>query len=122
MSSKIHFLKKSVKLLNKKFVRVGKYKFFAKYIFIIAIILVISNYGIYIVIRQLLYSQTCFTRQHVSSDSRCLYILNSKVFEKGTRSKPHQGHPCGMDVTSIIPGFHLADVAKHLDPNYKGTI
>src|SRR3989344_4193260 len=69
----------------------------------------------------------CFLKDRIiqdikTSDSRCLYILNNKVFEEGTKRSPHKGPPCGMDVPSIIPSFHLADVAKYLDPNYKGTI
>ena len=69
-----------------------------------------------------IYGQTCFTPQTAASDSRCLYILQGKVYEKGTRSKPHQGNSCGTDVTSIIPSFHFSDLAKYLDPNYVGNI
>ena len=66
--------------------------------------------------------QTCFTTAQVSSDSRCLYILNNKVYEKGTRSAPHQGHPCGTNVTSVIPSFHTDSPATYLDPTYVGDI
>lgn len=60
----------------------------------------------------------CMTTAQVQSDSRCLFILSGKIFEKGTRAKPHKGNTCGTDVTAIIPSFHNANVAKYLDPNY----
>lgn len=72
--------------------------------------------------RNYIVGQTCFTTQTVSSDSRCLYILQGKVYEKGSRSKPHQGNSCGTDVTSIIPSFHFGDLPKYLDPNLVGSI
>lgn len=68
------------------------------------------------------YAQTCFTRQQVSSDGRCLYVMNNKVYEKGSRSEPHQGHPCGTDVTSMIPVTHQMNIPTYLTPNYKGDI
>jgi hypothetical protein len=67
-------------------------------------------------------SQTCFTPAQVQADSRCLYILSKKVYVKGTRNAPHQGHACGTDVTSIIPSFHASSPATYLDPNYVGDI
>ena len=66
--------------------------------------------------------QTCFSTPQVSSDNRCLYILNNKVYEKGTRSSPHNGHPCGSDVTSVVPSSHTSNAATYLDPNYVGDI
>ena len=65
---------------------------------------------------------TCFTASQVASDSRCLYIYSGKVYEKGTKSKPHKSNPCGTDVTSIIPSFHFGNMAKYMDPNYRGDI
>lgn len=88
----------------------------------IVLIVFISNFGIIYAIRYLSRAQTCYTKEQVSSDSRCLYIWSEKVFEIGSKSKPHHGHPCGMDVTAIIPGFHLADMVKYMDPNYLGNI
>lgn len=79
-------------------------------------------YGTYLTVRYFTYSQTCMTVQQVQSDSRCLYILSGKIYQKGSRSKPHQGNPCGTDVTSIIRSFHTASPAKYLDPNYVGNI
>src|SRR3989344_3731012 len=93
-----------------------------KFLFLIAVMIVTANLGLAYVIRYFSRAQTCFTKEEVASDSRCLYIWDNKVFEKGTRSSPHQGHPCGMDVSSLIPSFHMADMAKYLDPNYKGNI
>lgn len=69
-----------------------------------------------------IYGQTCFTPQTVSSDTRCLYILQGKVYEKGTRSKAHQGTACGTDVTSVIPSFHFGNLPKYIDPNFVGNI
>lgn len=65
---------------------------------------------------------TCFTTAQVASDSRCLYIYSGKVYEKGTKSKPHKSNPCGTDVTSIIPSFHFGNMAKYMDNNYRGDI
>src|SRR3990167_1338109 len=93
-----------------------------RYILLVILMMVIANAGVAITVRLLTFSQTCFTKAQVAADSRCLYIWDNKVFEKGTRSSPHQGHPCGMDVSSLIPSFHMADMAKYLDPNYKGNI
>lgn len=67
-------------------------------------------------------SQTCFTTTQVKSDSRCLYILDGSVYEKGSRSKPHHGHACGSDVSSVIPSYHLSNPAKYLTPGYVGDI
>lgn len=65
---------------------------------------------------------TCYNAAQVASDSRCLYIFRGKVYEKGTKSKPHKSNPCGTDVTSIIPSFHFNNMANYMDPNYRGDI
>ncbi len=65
---------------------------------------------------------SCVASSSIASDSRCLYVMNGNVYQKGSKSSPHQGHPCGMDVSSIIPSFHIADVAKYLDPNLVGSV
>ena len=67
-------------------------------------------------------AQSCFTMTQIQSDSRCLYIYKTSVYEKGTRSSPHQGNPCGSDVTAFIPESHLLDKVGHLDPNYQGDL
>ena len=79
--------------------------------------------GTYYTVRYFLQAQSsCFTVQDVQNDSRCLYILSGKVYEKGTRDAPHKGNPCGTDVTSIILSFHTDNPALYLDPNLKGTV
>lgn len=96
--------------------------FVSRFAFQILFILVVANIGLFYAASYISRAQTCFTTAQVTSDNRCLYIWSGKVFEKDTRTNPHKGHPCGMDVTSIIPGFHLADMAKYMDPTYKGNI
>jgi len=92
------------------------------YGFHIWFLLFLVNVVIFYTLQYNTHGQTCLTSAQVQSDSRCLYILNGKVYEKGTRSSPHQGHPCGTDVTSIIPSFHTSGAATYLDPNYVGDI
>ncbi|HSW89160.1 MAG TPA: dockerin type I domain-containing protein [Candidatus Saccharimonadales bacterium] len=65
---------------------------------------------------------SCMTKAQVASDSRCLYIVSDQVYEKGSRNSPHHGHPCGTDVTSILPSSHINDKAGHLLPNYIANI
>ncbi len=90
---------------------------------IAGIMIVILGVVILLKMPQPSYSQTCMTRQQVSSDTtRCLYIIDSTVYKKGSRSSPHKGHPCGTDVTTIIPSFHAATASKYLTPNLVGTI
>lgn len=70
-------------------------------------------------------STTCFTTASVAADSRCLYILDGYVYQKGSRSSPHKGNACGTDVSSIIPSFHretVSAIARYLDPNKVGQI
>lgn len=68
------------------------------------------------------FAQTCMTREQVSTDARCLYVANEKVYEKGTQVEPHQGHPCGTDVTSILPATHTMDIPTRLTPNFVANI
>lgn len=65
---------------------------------------------------------TCMTTAQVASDSRCLYILSGQVYEKGTRSSPHQAHPCGTDVTAVVPASHINNKASYLLPTYVANI
>lgn len=65
---------------------------------------------------------SCMTVAQVSSDNRCLYIASGKVYEKATRAAPHQGHPCGTDVTAVLPADHLDNPASYLLPNYVANI
>ncbi len=84
--------------------------------------LIVVTYLLYVQGIHFIYGQTCFTTQTVSSDSRCLYILSGSVYEKGTKSKPHQGNACGTDITNVIPSFHAGDAVRYLDPNFVGKI
>src|SRR2546423_6477225 len=87
------------------------------------ITLFVVNFVVFEAIRYFSNAQnSCMTMQQIQSDNRCLYIYNGKIYEKGTKSDPHQGHPCGSDVTQIIPATHLAGIAQYLDPNYKATV
>lgn len=96
--------------------------FIRRYSLHIVFILFLANIGLVYAIRLITKSKTCFTTGEVAADARCLYILNGHVYEKGTRFLPHKAHPCGIDVTAIIPAFHLEDAAKYLDPTYTGDI
>lgn len=58
----------------------------------------------------------------MQSDSRCLYSYNGNVYEKGSRSRPHHGHDCGSDVTTVMPSGHVRNMARYLDPNLVGSI
>lgn len=67
-------------------------------------------------------AQTCMTREQIRTDSRCLYIVNNKVYQKGSRTAPHFGHSCGTDVTSAIPSTHTSNLATYLAPNYVSDV
>src|SRR5690242_1600906 len=82
------------------------------------IIVVVSNFVLLYAIHYFLMASTCMTPQQVAADNRCLYIWGRQVFEKGTRANPHQGHPCGTDVTSVIPASHIGNQASYMLPNY----
>lgn len=93
------------------------------FIFSSLVIVVLGLGGTYYTVRYFLQAQSaCFTVQEIQNDSRCLYILNGKVYEKGTRDAPHKGNPCGTDVSSIILPFHTDNPVLYLDPNLKGTV
>lgn len=93
-----------------------------KFKIFLSLFILVVGYLLYVQATHLIYGQTCFTPQTVSSDTRCLYILSGNVYQKGTKSKPHQGNSCGTDVTNIIPSFHGGDAARYLDPNFVGKI
>jgi hypothetical protein len=88
------------------------------YVVLVFILLIAIQYAVTLSIK----AQSCFTLQQIQTDSRCLYIYQSSVYQKGSRTSPHHGHPCGSDVTSVIPNSHLIDKIGHLDPNYQGEI
>src|SRR5713226_1855725 len=68
----------------------------------------------------------CMTITQVQTDNRCLYIWNNQVYQPlgATRALPHNSHPCGTDVTSIVPATHLgaAGMAAHLLPSYIANV
>lgn len=91
--------------------------FLVKYGFHIFFLFLLVNLITSYVIHFYILATGCMTRAQVASDSRCLYIVANGVFQKGDRSAPHQGHPCGTDVTSIIPPSHLGNPGFYLLPN-----
>ena len=109
----LHFIISSNKLV--KFKRL----FFSISGILFVLFLTITGYYL---TRFLRAQSSCLTREQVQQDNRCLYIYNTMIFEKGTRTSPHKGHACGMDVTSIIPQSHLLDKVGYLDPNYRGEL
>lgn len=86
------------------------------------LLLMLIGGGTYYAVRLYTRGQTCYSPSQVQQDSRCLYIYKDMVFEKGTKDAPHQGIPCGTDVTSQIPDSHILDKVGHLDPNYQGAV
>ncbi|MGI8420351.1 MAG: dockerin type I domain-containing protein [Candidatus Levyibacteriota bacterium] len=97
-------------------------KIFFEYGLHLWIVVFIMNVALFYAVNFYSLGKTCITPQQVQSDNRCLYILNGKVYEKGTRNDPHQGHPCGTDVTSVLPPSHTNNPAMYLLPNYIGDV
>ncbi len=91
-------------------------------VFNLILALILGLVGTYYAIRFFTRGQACFNLDQIANDSRCLYIYNGKVFEKGTRDNPHKGHQCGIDVSSLIPKSHMLDQIAYLDPNYLGDV
>jgi hypothetical protein len=86
------------------------------------VILVLVNATVLYTVHFFLMASTCMTTQQVAADNRCLYIWGKQVFVKGTRAEPHYGHPCGTDVTSVIPASHIGNQASYMLPNYVANI
>ena len=107
-----------------KFKNIRKTFFLSRFWFQLVFILFIANVVIFRVVQVYILSQNCLTIDQIINDQRCLYILGNNVYEKGTRAKPHQNHPCGTDVTEAIKTkpFHLTNPAKYLDPNFIAPI
>lgn len=70
----------------------------------------------------MLIASGCMTTQQVAQDSRCLYILSGKIYQQGTKGSPHKGHPCGTDVTSVVPASHLGAITTYLVPNHVADV
>lgn len=92
------------------------------YWFHLSVITIIVSFGIFKSMELRKFAQSCMTPAMVSSDSRCLYIYQNHVYQKGSRSVPHKSNPCGTDVTSFIPSFHFMSAAQYLDPTLVGTL
>jgi hypothetical protein len=96
--------------------------FIQKNMFSLIFIVFMANIGLLMAVRYYGKANECFDKNSLASNSLCLYVYNGKVYEKGTHDEPHRGHPCGEDVTSILPASHLGEMASYLDPSYKGDI
>lgn len=97
-------------------------KIFFSYGLHLWIMVFVINIAVFYVARYYSFGKTCLTPTQVQTDNRCLYIMSGKVYEKGTRNSPHQGHPCGTDVTSVIPPSHVGNPSMYLLPNNVGDI
>lgn len=86
------------------------------------IVFFVANVAVIISIRSKAQTQTCLTTAQINSDSRCLYIYKSDIYQKGSKSSPHHGHACGTDVSNILPGSHVGNVSRYLLPTYVGTV
>lgn len=88
------------------------------------LIFVLVNIVIFYSIHFFIIGSTCMTKAQVASDSRCLYIWGNQVYlpPSATKANPHFGHPCGTDITSIIPASHVGSQARYLVPNYIANI
>ncbi len=106
---------------------------------LLLLVLIIASAGGFIflyLIRTYTLSQICMTVQNIQNDGRCLYILDNKVFEKGDRVRPHKCtpgqdpnadpndncHPCGSDVSNVIPESHRNNPLAYLDPNFRASV
>lgn len=97
--------------------------FFVQYGLHILVILFLTNVALLYSLQFFIRANTaCMTKTQVAQDKRCLYVVSGKVYSKGTRSSPHHGHPCGTDVTSVIPSFHINSPAMYMTPNYVANI
>lgn len=86
------------------------------------LILFVANIGFITFIRFKASAQECLTQSQIDADSRCLYILEGKIYSKGSKGNPHHGHTCGSDITSVIPSFHTNDANSYLLPTYVGPV
>lgn len=97
-------------------------QFLTTYSIHVFILLLFVNIGIYYTVRQYIHANGCMTMAQLQTDNRCLYAFNNQVYQKGNRSNPHNGHPCGTDITSVIPASHLANKTFYFLPNYVANI
>lgn len=83
-------------------------KLVEKYLFHLVIIFILANSTIALLIFSKAQSDPCMTQSEIDSDARCLYVYHNEVYEKGTRSRPHQRVDCGQNVDSTIPNLHFS--------------
>ena len=83
-------------------------KFIKKYVIHLIVIFVLANSSIVLIFLSKAQNASCMTQSEIDSDSRCLYIYHNEVYEKGTRSRPHQRVPCGENVDTNIPNLHFS--------------
>ncbi len=81
-------------------------KFIKRHILIIIAVFVVANSSIlYLYFSN---AASCMDQAMINADSRCLYVYNGNVYQKGTKSRPHEGIACGRTVDSIIPNLHFS--------------
>jgi hypothetical protein len=106
-------MKKNRKKLLKVFVEYGIHLW---------VILITVNLAVLYAVHFFIMGATCMTAQQVSSDSRCLYIWGQQIYQIGSRPSGHHGHPCGTDVTTVMPSSHTSNQASYLLPNYVANV
>ncbi len=81
-------------------------KFIKRHILIIIAVFVVANSSIlYLYFSN---AASCMDQAMINADTRCLYVYNNNVYQKGSKSSPHQGVGCGRNVDSIIPSLHFS--------------
>lgn len=81
-------------------------KFIKKHLFLIIAVFVVANSSaLYLYFSK---ASACMDQAAINADSRCLYVYNGNVYQKGSRNNPHQGVDCGSNVDNIIPNFHFS--------------
>lgn len=82
-------------------------KLLKKYLVHLIILFFIANTGVALLIFTRASNEPCMNQSQIDADPRCLYVYQNDVYEMGTRSKPHKGHDCGINVDSIMPNLHF---------------
>lgn len=99
--------------------KIKKSSFFIQGGLAVFLLLLVVNGVVFYTVNLFVRGQTaCMTQQQIDADSRCLYIISGKIYSKGSRTSPHNGHQCGTDVTSVVPASHTGNSATYLVPNY----
>ncbi len=80
--------------------------------------LLLSFIILFVLISDLLLAAECMTPQQVADErTRCLFIYESNVFQKGMYPTKHWEHSCGSDVTDVMRNTHLDNPNIYLWPN-----